>query len=95
MDVRKYSFVFGFEERDNKIQICNFLQFISTMIIKGSRHERKVQFFFNIVQKAFAPPPPPLVWTLCGEFTIIDKMTRKSMVKMLNLDNLTLYLGHF
>ena len=27
--------------------------------------------------------------------TIINKITRKSMVKMLNLDNLTLYLGHF
>ena len=25
---------------------------------KGSRHERKVQFFFNIVQKAIDPPPP-------------------------------------
>ena len=27
--------------------------------------------------------------------TIIDKITRKYMVKMLNLDKLTLYLGHF
>ena len=25
---------------------------------KGSHHERKVQFFFNIVQKAFDPPTP-------------------------------------
>ena len=26
---------------------------------------------------------------------LIDKIIRKSMVKMLNLDKLTLYLGHF
>ena len=26
-------------------------------LIKGSRPVRKVQFFFNIVQKAFDPPP--------------------------------------
>ena len=36
---------------------------IEVHLSKGSRHERKVQFFFNIVQKAFDPPP-----TSCGEF---------------------------
>ena len=28
---------------------------------KGSHPLRKVQFFFNIVQKAFEPPPPLFV----------------------------------
>ena len=29
-----------------------------SMTVKGSHPLRKVQFFFNIVQKAFDPPPP-------------------------------------
>ena len=34
---------------------------------KGSRHERKLQFFLTFFKRPL-PPPPPFVWTLCGEF---------------------------
>ena len=80
------------------------LWFISSS--KGSHPLRKVQFFLTLFKRPLTPPPPPFVWTLCGEFfwrnfnksaetpvaTIIYKITLTSMVKMLNL---TLYLGHF
>ena len=48
---------------------------------KGSHPVRKVQFFLTLFKTPVA--------------TIINKITRKSMVEILNLDNLTLYLGHF
>ena len=54
--------------------------------------------FFNIVQKAFDPPPlsfehhvgniSEAILTKVPDATIIHQITRKSMVKMLNLDNL-------
>ena len=34
---------------------------------KGSRHERKVQFFLTLFKRPL-PPPPLFVWTSCGEF---------------------------
>ena len=52
--------------------------------------------FFNIVQKAFDPPPPfrlNIMWWIFWRnlnkvpaATFIDKLTRKSVVKMSNLD---------
>ena len=42
---------------------------INLPIMLGMPSDKKSAVFFNIVQKAFAPrPPPPFVWTLCGEF---------------------------
>ena len=95
------------------IQIMILKRFVSKctrmtncQLAKGSRHERKVQFFETLFKRALTPTPP-FVWTLCGEFfwrnfnkcAFIDKISCKSMVKMSNLDqnldNLTLYLGHF
>ena len=61
-------------------QTLKFRHFEITALGKPS--SKKSAVFLNIVQKAF-------------DATIIDKITRKSMVKMLNLDKLTLYLGHF
>ena len=38
----------------------------SPSVTKGSRHERKVQFFLTLFKRPLTPPP--FVWTLCGEF---------------------------
>ena len=52
---------------------------------KGSLPVRKVQFFFNIVQKAF--DPPPFVWTSCGEFHVVNFMLLNDLQSTPNLQH--------